>query len=177
MDAAEYLKGKIVVLLKKKKKSLETGNLKLQWCVAEPYKTTTVNIASFFTSEKVVEVTLQSALCQCIWMLCLRSSVTISEKNFVLVSEFYKRCKLMICLNIQLFFFLKTYALFIVLFEVLSFYLLADLIYYFCLKDKMKDINEGRNTWSLHLNCIFLWYRIMKKQNVFPMVLANQCPV
>lgn len=52
MDAAEYLKGKIVVLLKKKKKSLETGNLKLQWCVAEPYKTTTVNIASFFTSER-----------------------------------------------------------------------------------------------------------------------------
>lgn len=66
MDAAEYLKGKIVILLKKKKKSLETGNLKLQWCVAEPYKTTAVNTASFFTSEKVVEVTLQSALCQCI---------------------------------------------------------------------------------------------------------------
>lgn len=176
MDAAEYLKGKIVVLLKKKKKSLETGNLKLQWCVAEPYKTTTVNIASFFTSEKVVEVTLQSALCQCIWMLCLRSSVTISEKNFVLVS-FTRDANSWSVLIFNFFFFLKTYALFIVLFEVLSFYLLADLIYYFCLKDKMKDINEGRNTWSLHLNCIFLWYRIMKKQNVFPMVLANQCPV
>lgn len=134
--------------------------------------------------KEVVEVTLQSAFCQCIWMLCLRSSVTFCKKNCkcnfwkkICSCEFYKRCKLMIWLNIQLSFFLKTYALFIVLFEVLSFYLLADLIYYFCLKDKMKDINEGRNTWSLHLNCIFLWYRIMKKQNVFPMVLANQCPV